>query len=137
MTLARRFVAQVLGGDDASDLTDGQWAELCRTAENSNSDQLAVAQVVLKAYALRNSGNPFGASIRGPEHSRRPPNVGRFGRSRRIPYHHPSRHLVRQLIRSVFLLSSPIRMDQDHLSFDFQPVPQPDDVETRDRTARR
>lgn len=61
MTVARRFVVQVLGGDGASDLTDSQWAELCRTAENSNSDQLAVAQVVLKAYALRNVENPFGA----------------------------------------------------------------------------
>ena len=61
MTVARRFVVQVLGGDGASDLTDSQWAELCRTAENSSSDQLAVAQVVLKAYALRNVEKSFGA----------------------------------------------------------------------------
>ena len=46
-------MAQVLGGNDVTDLTDGQWAELCRAGESSNSDQSAVAQVVLKAYVFR------------------------------------------------------------------------------------
>lgn len=53
MSVARRFVSEVVFGRDDLVLTDALWEELCRAACFAQSDELAVARVVLEAYALR------------------------------------------------------------------------------------
>jgi LPXTG-site transpeptidase (sortase) family protein len=57
MTLARRFVSEILLGKETSELSDGEWTEFCRTID-ADSDELAVSQLVLKAYTIRNPEGP-------------------------------------------------------------------------------
>ena len=125
MTVARRFVAQILCGDGASDLTDSQWAELCRAAESSNSDQLAVAQVVLKACALRNADNSIGASIRGAEQGVVHPVAASSVISPEHLQHTGPVHgaaIEPVGVPSVFTSTNGSRSS----GLDFQPLPQPD-----------
>jgi sortase A len=68
MALVRRLVAEIIDGDDGqagSNLTEDEWAQLCRTAEAAESEESAIAQVVVQAYgprAGRNASPPSGSS---------------------------------------------------------------------------
>jgi LPXTG-site transpeptidase (sortase) family protein len=53
MELVRRFVSGVLQGDGAPELSDDEWATLCLAGEGSETDEAAIARIVLGAYALR------------------------------------------------------------------------------------
>ena len=57
MTLARKLVSEILLDQGVSELSDGEWAEFCRTM-NADSDELVVSQLVLKAYTIRNAESP-------------------------------------------------------------------------------
>ena len=54
MTITRQFVSEILRGGGVSELSDGAWAEYCRTID-ADSDELAVSQLVLKAFTIRNA----------------------------------------------------------------------------------
>jgi sortase A len=57
MALVRRLVAEIVEGDGEqldSDLSDGEWEQLCRMEERADSEESAIAQVILRAYALKN-----------------------------------------------------------------------------------
>jgi sortase A len=68
MALVRRLVTEILDGDGrqtGSNLTEDEWAQLCHTAETAESEESAIAQVVVQAYALRtgrDAAPPSGSS---------------------------------------------------------------------------
>jgi LPXTG-site transpeptidase (sortase) family protein len=56
MELVRRLVTDIIDGDGrqaGSDLTEYEWAQLCHAAEAAKTEESAIAQVVVQAYALR------------------------------------------------------------------------------------
>jgi len=60
MRLVRQFVSRVIeeqGGGSTSALTDDDWSRLCRTAQDAESDEAAIARVVMQAYGLKAGGS--------------------------------------------------------------------------------
>jgi sortase A len=56
MALVRQLVSEIVDGGDGlagPTLTEDEWAQLCHTAETAESDESAIAQVVVQAYTLR------------------------------------------------------------------------------------
>ena len=60
MELVRQLVSEIIdgdGGQTGSSLTEDEWAQLCRTAEAAESEESAIAQIVMQAYRLRAGGD--------------------------------------------------------------------------------
>ena len=55
MGMVRRFVSEVLRGEGGAELTDDEWTSLCEGEPGVVGDRVAVAHLVLRAYAQRNS----------------------------------------------------------------------------------
>ena len=84
MVLVRQLVSEIIdrdGEQSGPKLTDDEWAQLCYTAETAESEESAIAQVVVQAYALRagRDASPPGSSS-GIDAS------GGAGPSHRVPY---------------------------------------------------
>ena len=66
MGLVRQFVAQLIeeqGGDASSTLSDQEWSRLCEAAGDADSEEAAIARVVLRAYGR--GGDPSPTSTEG------------------------------------------------------------------------
>ena len=70
MRLVRQFVAQLIkeqGGDASSTLSDQEWSRLCEAAGDADSEEAAIARVVLRAYRGGDpSPNPAEGIVPGP-----------------------------------------------------------------------
>ena len=69
MRLVRQFVSQLIeeqGGDAAPALSDEEWSRLCDVAGDADSDETAIARIVLGAYGLTADWSTRGATERFP-----------------------------------------------------------------------
>ena len=70
MRLVRQFVSQLIGeqeGEGSSVLSDEEWSGLCEAAGEADSDETAIARVVLRAYGLPvDGGAPSTTENGGP-----------------------------------------------------------------------
>ena len=58
MQLVRRFIAQLIGEQGGADLTDQEWSRLCAAEGESDSDETAIARVVMHAYGMGRTPGP-------------------------------------------------------------------------------
>ena len=125
----RRFVRELAAGRDsrpASDLSDEDWERIWSAARGADSEELAIARVVLEAYRVRRAPiAPFG-TVRGtPIEEVRDtcPDVARAG----VPgaVRGTSHHIVRATVPADFASAVPATIPLDFASAPPSPLPVP------------